>query len=188
MNGSKDIRVTLWSFILLFSPSGWCAAPAQRAIFSAAVSYLFIMISVRTIISKSTRPSLVNFQGRQNVAVDDQCEMFFDLSRDVSMATNFVDFIHILRRCFFLWFYLQNWFAGRNVVSGAARRANAGFVRYLGFVFFVFNYVSVQYSEYIGDVIYLNMYTTTPSVKNKTLNFSPNVNRFSKFFHLQTQW
>jgi len=44
------------------------------------------------------------FQGRQNVAVDDQCEMFFDLSRDVSMATNFVDFIHILRRCFFCGF------------------------------------------------------------------------------------
>jgi len=62
------------------------------------------MISVRTIISKSTRPSLVNFQGRQNVAVDDQCEMFFDLSRNVSMATNFVDFIHILRRCFFCGF------------------------------------------------------------------------------------
>jgi len=102
--GPLHIRVRLWSFILLFSPSGWCAAPAQRAIFSAAVSYLFIMISVRTIISKSTRPSLVNFQGRQNVAVDDQCEMFFDLSRDVSMATNFADFIHILRRCFFCGF------------------------------------------------------------------------------------
>ena len=84
----------------LFSPPG-CWKQAWRAILLLFLIY-FLTIPVRPIISKSTRSISSKFSGLSYYG----CRWsiwshFFNPSRDVAMATNFVGFIHML--CSSIW-------------------------------------------------------------------------------------
>jgi len=73
-------------FDYLFSPLCRCVSAARRAIYSSLVSYLFIylflMISVKRIISQSTALIFAKFWGVGRImAVDDQSEISFSISQ-----------------------------------------------------------------------------------------------------------
>ena len=71
-------------------PSGLYARLCHA--FSSFFFYLSLMIAVRTIISGSTVPIFAIFSPNESVlGTDNRSGPLFDISRDVAMATNFVE-------------------------------------------------------------------------------------------------